>query len=96
MWVLLGKILLKEGEEPAVLANFYRKVIQAVLLFGEDTWLLPTPIAQILEGVCVGLLQHVTKLKAKRLRDGSWRKVTAGKLLQRSGTEPLRTYLDIS
>ena len=32
--------------------------------------------------------------KSKRLRDGSWRKATAKKVLQRADTQPLQTYVD--
>ena len=34
------------------------------------------------------------KFKAKRLREGSWRKLAADKVLQGAGTQPLQTYLD--
>ena len=89
-------MLRREGAEPYVSANFYRAVIHAVLLFGADTWVLSAPMVQRLEGVHVGFLRQVNKLKAKRLRDGSWRKVAAEKLLQGAETQPLWTYLDRS
>ena len=43
------------------------------------------PMAQRLEGFHVGFLRHLKLLKANRLRDGSWRKVTAYKVLQGGG-----------
>ena len=51
--------------------------------------MLSVPMAQRLEGVHVGFLQQVTKLKGKRLRDGSWRKVVAEKVLCGEGEELL-------
>ena len=56
-------MLLREGAEPAVSTKFYRAVIQAVLLFGGDTWLLPAPMSQSLEGVYEGFLRQVKRLK---------------------------------
>ena len=49
-------------------------VLQVLLLFRPETWVLLVPMAQRLEGVHVGFLKQVTKPKAKRLRDVLWRK----------------------
>ena len=49
---------------------------------------------QRLEGVPLGFLRQVKKLKAKRLRDSSRRKVAVDIVLQGVGTQPLQTYLD--
>ena len=87
-------MLQREVAESAISEKFYRAVIQAVLLFGAETWVLLAPMAQRLEIVHVGFLRQVTKLKAKRLRDGFWRMVAADKVLQGAVTQPLQTYLD--
>ena len=87
-------MLRKEGADADVSVNFYRAVIQAVFLFGEETWVLLAPMAQRLEGFHVGFLRQVKKLKSKRRKNGLWRKVAADKVLQGSGTQPLETYLD--
>ena len=59
VWGRLGKMIQREGAEPAVLAKFYCTLIQAVLLFGTDNWVLLAPMAQRLEGVYVGLTRKV-------------------------------------
>ena len=64
-----------------------------MLLLGQDTWVFSSPIAQRLEVVDVGFLIQVTKLKAKRLKEGLWWKVAAKKVLQGAGTQPLHTHL---
>ena len=51
-------------------------------------------MAQIIDGVYVESLRQVTKLKAKRLKGGSWRKLETDKVIQGAGTQPLHTYLD--
>ena len=43
----------------------------------------------------MGFLRQVTRKKATRLRDESWRKVTAETFLQGAGTQPLQTYVDM-
>ena len=87
-------MLRRKGAEPYNSKKFYCAVIQAVPLFGADRWVLLAPMTQRLEGFHVGLLRQVRKLKAKRQRDGSWRKVASDKAIQGEGTQLLQTYLD--
>ena len=56
--------------------------------------MLSAPMAQRLEGVCMGFLQQVTNSKGNHLRDGSWRKAAAKTVPQGAGKQPLWTYLD--
>ena len=64
VWGRIGKFLRREGAEPAVSENNYRAVVQAVLLFGADTWVLLAPMMKRLEEVHVGFLQQVTQKKS--------------------------------
>ena len=41
----------------------------------------------------MGFLRQATKLKAKNMKDGSWQKVAAEKVLRGAGTQLLQTYL---
>ena len=40
VWGRLGKILGREGADPKVSARFYRAVVQAILLYGSETWVI--------------------------------------------------------
>ena len=40
VWGRLGTLLLQEGADPKVLASFNRSVVQAILLYGSETWVL--------------------------------------------------------
>ena len=60
VWGRLGKHLRREGAEPTVSAQFYGKVVQAVLLFGAETWVLTETMIQRLEGAHVSFLRQVT------------------------------------
>ena len=51
IWSRLWKLLQREGEEPRVYAMFYQAVVQAVLIFGAETWVLLESMSRKLEGV---------------------------------------------
>ena len=40
MWGRIGKLLRMEGVEPTVSEKFYHVVVQTLLLFGAETWVL--------------------------------------------------------
>ena len=70
VWGRLGKILWREGVEPTVLEKFYRALVQAVLMFGAETWVLTEIMSQSIEGAHVGLLRQVTCKNSMRKSEG--------------------------
>ena len=81
------------GTDPSDPVKFYHVVVQVVFLFWAETWVLSASMAKKLEGVHVGLLRQVTRLKVKRLKDGPWQKLASDRVLQGEGTQPLQTYI---
>ena len=73
----MGKLLRREGAEPQVSAMFYRALVQTVLLFGAETWVLSEAVSRKLEGVHVGFLRQITGQRAVRQEDGTWRQVAS-------------------
>ena len=47
-----------------------------------------------LEGVHVGLMWRITRQRAVRQKDGTWRQVEAETVLEKAETQPLETYID--
>ena len=66
VWGRLGKLPRREGADPFVSAIFYRAVVQKILLFGSETWVLLEEMAKRLEGVHVSFLRKVTGNTARR------------------------------
>ena len=65
VWERIGKFLRREGAEPEFFEKFYCTVVQAVLLFGAETWVFLTPIMQRLEGAYVGFLRQATRKRQR-------------------------------
>ena len=69
-------------------------MVQAVLLFGDETRVLSAATFKNLKGVHVGFLRQVTGIKARRIGDATWTKEGSDRVLQMSGTKTLRRYID--
>ena len=56
----------REGGGRSIIdSNIYQEVVQTVLLFGDDTWVLSAEISKKLEGVHTGFLIKVMGKTAK-------------------------------
>ena len=75
------------------LGNFYRVVVQSVLFFGAEIWVLTETMIQRLEVAHMIFLKQVTRKQETRRRDGSWRQVTSEAVIQVTGTQMLREYM---
>ena len=75
---------------------FYRAVVQVVLLFGEETWVLLAAISTNLEGGHVGFLRQVMVNTPKRQRDGTWRRAAAASVPKEAAMQTLGVYIEKS
>ena len=87
-------MLKQEGAYRIISEKFYRVVVQVVLLFGSETWVLSAAILNKLEGVNVDFLRQVTGIKAQRLGDETWTKEGPDRVHQAAGTKPLQEYIN--
>ena len=65
VWSRMGKLLSREGAEPRVSTMFFWAVVQAVLLFGTETWFLSKAMSWMMEGVNRRFLRQIIGPKAK-------------------------------
>ena len=93
VWGILGILLQHEGAEPRVSAIFYRAVVQAVLLYGSETWVLLAAMQRKVEGVHTGFLRQITGKRVRRQRDGTWETPGAEGVREASGTQSARIYI---
>ena len=93
VWGRLGTLSRREGEEPRVLAMFYRAVAQAVLLFGSETWVLLEEMKKKLEGTNTGFLIQITRKRARRVADGTWETPWAELVQEVAVTQLAMTYI---
>jgi hypothetical protein len=69
-WARIGQVLRSENPTPRVAAKFYKAVVQAVLLYGSETWNLTKAVLARLEGFHVRAAYHMAQVH--------WSKQVAG------------------
>ena len=49
-WAMVSQVLVREKAEPRIAAMFYKAVVQSVLLYGAETWVITRAVLDKLEG----------------------------------------------
>ena len=71
-WGRLQGILSREGATKRVSGNFFKAVVQQVLMFGAETWVVSTMMERLLSAFIHGAARRLTGIKPRKGRDGKW------------------------
>ena len=66
------RILSREGADKRVSGKFFKAVVQVVLLFGAETWVLTPRIEQALESFLHVAARRITRRQPRRGGEGQW------------------------
>ena len=63
VWGRLGKMLQREGAEIKVSEILYRAVLQALLLFGSESWVMLKTAEKTVEGAHTGFMHQIAEIR---------------------------------
>ena len=73
----MARILRREGAEPRVSGFFFKAVVQAVLLFGTETWVVTPHMGRVLGGFQDHVARRLTGRLPQRETDVNWEYTSA-------------------
>jgi exonuclease III len=91
-WALISRPLLKTGVAPKFVGMFYKAIVQSVLLYGCETWVITPPMLKILEGFHHRIARRITN-KMPHLQHGTWVYPPLQEALTEAGLFPIATYI---
>jgi hypothetical protein len=93
-WTQVSRVLSRQGADPKVSGYFYKAVVQSVLLYGCETWVVSKQILVSLEGfhhqVARRLAHHTIRPDPN---NGEWIYPNAGRSLELAGLQLMMTYI---
>ena len=93
-WALVRKVLVRDTASPRVSGYFYKAVVQSVLLYGAETWVLTDPLIRKLEAFHHGVARRITGSQARFCRATSeWSAPPIAEVLERAGLLTIREYI---
>ena len=92
-WAMVARILVRDGASRRAMGMFYKGIVQAILLYGCETWTLTNPMIKVLEGFHHKVARRIAGMMPTRLPSGDWYYPPLADALEASGLFPLRTYV---
>ena len=94
-WAQFSRMLRSEKALPKVCGVFYKATIQAVLLFGSETWnLVPSGMA-CLEGFHLRAAWRMSGTRPWKRPDSMWKYPNLEKVLQDVGLQSISHYIGV-
>ena len=71
----------------------YRAVVQAIILYGSEMWVISTSMVKRVEVTHTEFLQLITGKRARQLGDRTWETPGAEGVRETAGTQSMRIYI---
>ena len=80
-WGQVARILSREGATTSTMAYFYKAVVQAVLLYGSETWVLTQKMWKAIEGFHNCCARYIAGEHIRQRPNGEWILPSTAKVL---------------
>ena len=92
-WNAIARILKREGANAKTMAKFYMAIVQAVLLYGSDSWTISKGNWRRLESFHKQALRHMSGKHIQKNQDGTWSYPNHAALEKKCGLFDIKTYI---
>ena len=87
------KLLGRDTEDRRTAGIFYVSVVQSVLLFGSETWVITPRLENTLKGFHHKVVRRMAGMGTKRKWDGKWLHTPIGLELEMVGLDDIGVYI---
>ncbi len=94
-WARVSRVLRAENATPKTCGMFYKATVQAVLLYGSETWSLSPLSMKRLEGFHIRAAWRMSGKKPEWNVDGSWMCLRLEEVLEAVGMKSIAHYVDV-
>ena len=92
-WERLARIMGREGSNPRVSGVFFEAVVQELLLFGSDTWVMTPHMGRALVRFQHKVTRRITWRHPNRWEDGGWEYPPLVAEMKEAGFEERGSYI---
>jgi hypothetical protein len=92
-WGRLGKILTSQGAYPKVMATFYKAIVESVLLYGAETWVLSKELERKLQSFHHRCARYISREHIRKDDHDQWIAPPSNQVLQNLGLQTIQEYI---
>ena len=86
-------MLSSEGTDPKVMGYFYKAIVQAVLLYGSESWTLSESMLQRIRSFHSRVARYICRRHIRKLEDDTWEYPPTAEVLEKSGLFTIDEYI---
>jgi len=92
-WGQLSRLLTRKGASRRTMGLFYKATVQAVLLYGAETWVLTQPLRRLLCSFHHRCARYLARMEHTQLEDGTWTSPPSATVCAAVGLQSIETYI---
>ena len=92
-WGRISQMLRGQAASPRARGYFYKAIVQAVLLYGSETWTLSDRMLKNFRSFHHRVARHLTGRHIRQFDDGTWFCPPTADVLNQAGLESIDTYI---
>lgn len=92
-WALISRPLLRTGVSTRVIGMFYKAIVQSVLLYGSETWVVTPQMLKMLDGFHHRIARRITNKMPTRLGNDTWHYPPIQEALDDAGLYTITEYI---
>jgi hypothetical protein len=93
-WGRVGKVLAaKKGVDCSIMGYFYKAIIQAVLLYGSESWTITESTMKKLRSFHARVARYICNRHIRPLPDGTWQLPPTEEVLEQCGLYTIEEYI---
>jgi hypothetical protein len=93
VWARLGKLLSREGANPMAMGIFYKVIVQSVLLYGSESWVITKSKMVQLRSFHRRCARYITRTHIRQEEDGTWIHPSSEGILKEAGLDSIEEYI---
>ncbi len=95
-WARIGQVLCRENAPPRVSAKFYKAIVQSVLLYGSETWVVSPAVMARLKGFHIRAAYRMAKRHVpRRETNHQWVYPSLEAVLEECGMHTIQHYIGV-
>ena len=92
-WGQVAQILSREGASTGTMAYFYKAVVQAVLLYGSESWVMTQRMWKAVESFHNYCARYIAGEHIRQKPNGEWILPSTTRILEQCKLRPVREYI---
>jgi len=92
-WGRIASVLRSQGVKPRAMGYFYKAVVQTILLYGSETWVVTDFLLKQLRSFHSRVARYITGRHIRQNADGTWFHPPTDDVLEEAGLRTIDEYI---